>query len=158
MCKTALPTRLLNPATWIGTDDDNKWMRWRIPLKWLFAFGPRSSHWLCKWRRFPKILFKMKGTGVWRYEADETAEEIQLNRTPYLSRIQYYCRWHIQITWPLMVAFHFYFKPSSVLQPGQPNWGETNTDGKLFYFYIGTHRDSDVVYWFPSAFLGFVWK
>jgi hypothetical protein len=41
MPKCALTERLKDPKTWIGTDDDVWYMRWRIPLKFLFAFSYR---------------------------------------------------------------------------------------------------------------------
>ena len=40
--RTALPARLLDPANWKGTDDDNRWMRWRIKVKHWFAFSSLS--------------------------------------------------------------------------------------------------------------------
>jgi len=73
----------------------------------------------------------------------------------YLSRIQYYTRWHIQFQWPFFVAFHFYFKAKDVPEYGKPR---PETDGKLFYSYFGAHRDADKVYWIPSAYVGLNWK
>lgn len=40
--KTALTDRLNDPNNWIGTDDDNPWMRWRIKIKAWFAFSDKS--------------------------------------------------------------------------------------------------------------------
>lgn len=42
--KTSLTERLNDPANWIGTDDDNVWMRWRIKIKSWFAFSNRSPN------------------------------------------------------------------------------------------------------------------
>lgn len=160
MPKSALPERLQDPANWKGTDDDVWYMRWRIPLKGLFAYGPRATEKWARWREYPLTLFKRKGRGDWRLENDQ--EEMLwngLNRNLissdyYLSRVQYYTRWHFQIQWPFMIAFHFYFRAKDVMPYGT----RQNVDNKLFYFYFGAHRDTDKVYWFPSAFLGLTWK
>lgn len=157
MPKSALPIRLQDPTNWTGTDDDVWYMRWRMGLKGLFAYGPRAKEWWAKWRRFPIILLKIKGEGFWRYESDTTNEEIALDITPYLSRIQYWTRWHLQIQWPFLIAFHIYFKKKDVMSCQQQGW-QVNTTNKLLYMYFGAHRDGDVVYWFPSAFLGLTWK
>lgn len=158
MPKDALPERLQDPKNWIGTDDDVWYMRWRIPLKGLFAYGPRSNHWWAKWREFPLVLFALFGEGQSRWETSggelavrSTNKNVFLYSptTVYLSRVQYWCRWSIQLQWPLFFAFHFYFKDTPY---------PANTDGKLVFFYIGAHRDGDKVYWFPSAYLGLNWK
>lgn len=182
MPKSALSERLLSKEDWRGTDDDTWLMRWRIGLKYLFAYGPRATEWWAKWREYPKTLFAIRSKqGIFRTEGegwerdttfDGADERTVLFNTAmpvyrvqenglitvdhgYLSRIQYYTRWHLQIQWPLMLAVHFYTKVADV-----PEWGKPrpDTDGKLWFFYIGAHRDGDKVYWFPSAFLGRVWK
>lgn len=183
MSNSALPKRLQNPDTWKGTDDDNLWMRWRIPLKGLFAYGPRATEWWAKWREFPITLFAIRSKqGTFRVESegwerdtaiedrcDETLlmndgwfvvrvnvhPDIELYQRGYLSRVQYYTRWSFQIQWPFMIAFHWYWKAADVPVYGQPR---PDTDGKLIFGYFGAHRDADKVYWFPSAFLGRVWK
>lgn len=182
MPRSALNERLNDPANWKGTDDDNWFMRWRIPLKGLFAYGPRATQWWAKWREYPKTLLAIRSRqGVFRAETEgwerdsswdsvwdirwlfnddvyayrELEVPIVEYKQGYLSRIQYYARWHFQIQWPFMIAFHFYFKAKDVPKYGEPR---PNTDSKLFYFYFGAHRDSDKVYWFPSAFAGLVWK
>jgi hypothetical protein len=183
MPKSALSPRLQDPANWTGTDDDNWLMRWRIPLKGLFAYGPRATEWWAKWREWPKTLFAIRArqgtfrveTETWErdsgwdceYDVPYLVNEKQLfawrNVNPmlvefvegYLSRVQYYTRWHFQIQWPFMVAFHFYFKAKDVPEYGKPR---PELNNKLFYFYLGAHRDGDKVYWFPSAFMGLTWK
>lgn len=42
MPKDALPEKLDDAEEWKGTDWDNKFQRWLLPLKGLFAFGPRA--------------------------------------------------------------------------------------------------------------------
>jgi hypothetical protein len=161
MCIEALPDHLKDPAAWKGTDHDTWWMRWFIPIKLKYlCFGPRDSHPWHQWREVPITLFSRKGAGDWRLENDR--DEIYWNGKDrnlipedyYLSRIQYYTRWHIQIQWPFMIAFHFYFRTKDVMPYGE----RTNVDNKLFYCYFGAHRDADKVYWIPSAFVGLCWK
>lgn len=181
MPKSALSPRLLDADNWKGTDDDVWYMRWRIKLKYLFAYGPRATEWWAKWREFPKTLIAFKSKqGFFRietegwdrdsgwdclYDADVIVNQdlwaVESNnpyadilQEGYLSRIQRYTRWSFQIQWPFMVAFHFYWKKEDV-----PVYGEQkDTDGKLWFFYFGAHRDADKVYWCPSAFIGRVWK
>lgn len=182
MPKSALPPRLLDMDNWKDTDDDVWYMRWRIKFGYLFAYGPRATEWWARWREYPKTLFAIRSKqGIFRTEREgwerDTAfdgddkrstlfntdmpvcrgrESGLINIDPgYLSRVQYYTRWAIQVQWPLMFAMHFYKKAADV-----PEWGKPrqNTDGKLWFFYVGAHRDADKVYWFPSAFLGQVWK
>jgi hypothetical protein len=182
MTKSALSERLQDPANWAGTDDDVWYMQWRIKLKWLFAYGPRATEWYAKWREFPKTLFAVRSNqGIFRIETEGWERDsswdcawdinclfntdlyayrelyapvIELTQG-YLSRIQYYTRWSFQIQWPLMIAFHCYFRAKDVPVYGQPR---PNLDNKLFFAYIGAHRDGDKVYWFPSAFIGLTWK
>lgn len=181
MPKSALSPRLLDADNWKGTDDDVWYMRWRIKLKYLFAYGPRATEWWAKWREFPKTLFALRSKqGVFRVETEtwerdsawESAwwdtfyfnqEQYAYKDYPdhieyspgYLSRVQYYTRWHIQLQWPLMFAVHFYDHAKDVPVYGQPR---PDTDGKLTFFYVGAHRDADKVYWFPSAYIGRNWK
>jgi len=150
----ALPVHLQDSDAWKGTDDDNWLMRWRLKCKGWFAYGPRASKWWAKWREIPVCLFKIGGLGYWRWELDGQGEAIVREPGDYLSRIQYWKRWHIQVQWPFFIAFHFYFKADDVPCP----WNEWDTDGMLIYGYFGAHRDADKVYWFPSAYLGRNWK
>lgn len=145
----ALPPHLNTPEAWKGTDwDKNFLQRWLLKYKGWFAFGPRANEdWAC-WREWPITLLALRGKGSWRLEDD--TEDFRRRLTKgirwavwegcYLSRIQKWAAWSIQIQWPLFVAIHFYI-------------GKT-----LVFFYIGAHRDSDKVYWIPSIFLGTVWK
>lgn len=158
--------------------------RLKKATKTWFAFGPRAVEKWAKWREFPKTLFAIRSSqGIFRIETegwekdsawdsayDERAIFMQnlwsyrewqgsdriIEYTPgYLSRVQYYTRWSFQLQWPFLVAFHFYPRAKDV-----PEWGKPRpeTDGKLWFFYLGAHRDADKVYWFPSAYLGKNWK
>lgn len=188
MPKSALSPRLLDADNWKGTDDDVWYMRWRIKLKYLYAYGPRATEWWAKWREYPKTLFaicskndifRFEGEG-WERDSTFEGQDIEHRHiiwnknvqiyTPmggglispfwdikeaYLSRVQYYTRWSFQIQWPLMIAFHWYWKAADVPEYGKER---PDTDGKLVFMYFGAHRDGDKVYWFPSAFAGRVWK
>lgn len=148
--------------------------------KTLFAFSYRCIEWWARWRRYPKVLFAIKSKdGYFRIETDirggsadcaydarylfnESVFHVD-NSDPhcdvfsegYLSRIQYWCRWHFAIQWPLMVSFHFYPKAADVPKYGEPR---PELDGKLWFAYWG-HFDADLVYWmFTSAYLGRNWK
>lgn len=172
MPKSALPLELQDVENHFPDDDAfngvpvfGKLYRWyQKTTKTWFCFSYRCTG-LAKWRKYPKILFGIKGKGPWRYENGDpesfgvvSASEVLINSTPinaYLSRVQYYTRWHFAIQWPLMVSFHFYFKASSVPIEGQPM---PDTDNKLFYFYWN-HFDADLVYWMlTSIYAGLTWK
>lgn len=161
----SLPGHIDQPEEWKGTDDDQVWwMRWRLKIKGWFAYSYRSKYWWARWRPIPKTLFALRGKGMWRYEDDQgDAMDYELKkgrdkRGWYLSRVQYYCRWSIRITWPFFIGVHWYTKPEYVPKPwnGEP-LGDT-LDGKLWNFYIGAARDADRVYWFPSGYMGRNWK
>jgi hypothetical protein len=169
MCLKALPKRLQNPDAWKGTDMDNWYQRWILKIPWihgLFAYGPRDPHKLECWRMIPKVVMAIGGDGPWRWEHDTLPtladydaalrDRSHVRLGYYLSRIQYWKRWHFAIHWPFLITFHFYFKKSSIL-PVFFNSG-SSVDKKLFYCYFGAHRDDDIVYWFPSAFIGLTWK
>ncbi len=171
MCITALPEHLNSVeeiennfkdddqfgVTWYG----RLWRRYRKWLKPHLAFGPRDVHWYHRCRVYPKTLLALRGNGPFRLESDGgndfyTAEPYLLNRQwsgSYLSRIQYYCRWHIQIQWPLFICIHWYTNAQDVPLPNQ---AKMDTDGKILYFYIGMKRDADN-YWL-SLFVGRNWK
>lgn len=172
MAKSALSPRLLDADNWKGTDDDVWYMRWRIKLKYLFAYGPRATEWWAKWREWPITLFATWGKGYLRLETESWERDSSRDYVieppgdrravynvrvsgAYLSRVQYYCRWHVQVQWPLMIAAHRYNSAADVPVYGEPR---PDTDGKLWFFYVGAHRDADKVYWFPSAYLGRNWK
>lgn len=130
-----------------------------------FCFSYRCKEWWAKWRMVPKVLFAIKGVGPWRVEFLDKGDDgthssrFIVNDTfaygGYLSRVQYYNRWHFAIQWPLMMSFHFYFRDADVPRI----LGEHNgTDGKLFFFYWN-HFDNDAVYWMiTSIFVGLGWK
>jgi len=114
------------------------------------AFGPRATEWWARWRELPVVIFAIFGPGESRWEESSALFAIRSVRTPvifhwpqflYLSRIQLWCDWHIQVQWPLFFAFHVYYGKN-----------------KLIYSYIGAKRDGDRVYWFPAVYIGFVWK
>lgn len=141
---------------WIG----NIWKRWNKATKHWKAYGPRSpkgiafSHFppfilVRKWRNIPILLFSVKGVGVWRYESDGNPDygsssepNDYLNNYPgyYLSRIQYWARWHFQIQWPLFICFHFIWKDNPIMG------------------YLGSKRDADGLYWYPAFHIGVGWK
>lgn len=171
MPKSALSPRLLDASNWVGTDDDVWYMRWRIKLKYMFAYGPRATEFWAKWREYPKTLFACFGKGSVRFETetwerDSASELVIVDDTVttiinkdfgnyYLSLIQYYCRWNFAVQWPFHIQFHFYFKQKDVPRPGE---SRGNLDNKLFFFRAGARRDGDKVYWFPSVFIGLTWN
>lgn len=144
----SLPEHLNTPEKWKGTDNDVWYMRWEILTKGWWAFSYRSSKWWSKWRKYPITLLKMGGNGPWRYELAENNE--------YLSRIQYWKRWHFQISWPFMIAFSCYWKEKDV--PKHPNYPENLNISKFLYFYGPIHFDADQVFWIMSFFIGGTWK
>jgi hypothetical protein len=132
---SALPEHLNSPEKWAGTDDSKvAWMNWRLKVKGWFAYGPRAKEWWARWRTSPVCLFKIGGTGEWRYETDP------FKLIPYLSRIQYWKSWHLAVQWPFFISFSLVKKD------------------KVLYMYIGCSYDQDGVYWFPSSFIGKTWK
>ncbi len=159
MPKSALPNGFHETASGTGTDWDNPVQGW-IKKSW-FAYGPRATEWWARWRAKPKPLFAIKGKGEWRYEQDGVDEDDHGDMSPltivtddgewYLTCIQYWCKWHFQIQWPLFIAFHYYFDET----PIHPN----NYGGKrMIYIRFGARRDADKVYWFPSIFVGLTWN
>lgn len=149
---SALPEHLNSPEKWGGTDDDKWWMKWRLQIKGWFAYGPRADQWWAKWRAYPVTLFTIGGKGPWRWESAPLNPGFI-----YFSRIQYWTRWHFQVQWPFMIAFHFYFNEKDVMVPTISPNGASVTN-KLIYFYVGASYDQDAVYWFPAIFIGGTWK
>lgn len=148
---------------WFG-----KVYRWvNKKTKTWFAFSYRCTEWWAKWRRFPVVLFAVRGKGRFRMEYPDM--QIVQNKkssfdmwfnylgvASYFSRIQYYCRWHFAIQWPLMVSFHFYPKASDV--PKYNSVDRPDRDGKVWFFYWN-HFDADLIYWmFTSIYIGRNWK
>lgn len=128
-----------------------------------FAFSYRCTEWWAKWRKYPKVLFAIGENEWWRIETEMSEHLLDIGKVLwfprsndcYLSRVQYYKRWHVSLQWPLMVTGHFYFKKEYV-----PKWGKPRPDlkGKLLFFYWN-HFDADLVYWMvTSMFLGTRWK
>lgn len=173
--KNAMPPWIKDTAEGTNTDWNNPIQKyWK---KSWFSYGPRAESGWAKWREYPKTLLALFGKGSLRLETEtwerdsstdavfpvETIRNKELHfvapdetlKPAYLSAIQYYCRWHIAIQWPLHIQFHYYFKESSVPVYGQPR-GEMNN--KLFYFRLGARRDGDKVYWTPSVFVGLTWN
>jgi hypothetical protein len=169
MPKSAMPEWIKDQAEGTGTDWDNPIQK-HFHKSW-FAFGPRATEWWARWREFPITLLGLFGSGFVRFETETWERDSSADMTvssdtrwyvingrfgnDYLSRVQYYLRWHVQVQWPLMVAAHFYTSAKDVPVPGQPR---PDTDGKLWFFYVGAHRDPDKVFWFPSGYLGRNWK
>lgn len=151
---SALPEHIDEPSEWAGTDFDKPGWRWHNQIKGWFAYGPRAKEWWARWRGVPKVIFALRGAGEWRYESD--AELWKGETGIYLSRVQYYCRWHVALQWPLQLSFHWYWHAADV--PTAPDRPKDLSMKKLVFGYGPTHRDSDTVYWFPSFFLGGTWK
>lgn len=155
-----------------GTGWFGRFYRWvHKKTKTWFAFSYRCTEWWARWRKYPKVLFAIAGEGFWRFEAGNepytTADDTCISTDgrryilneefspDYLSRIQYWTRWHFAIQWPLMISFHFYPKANDVPVPGEVR---PELDGKLWYAYWG-HYDADNVYWMLlSMYIGRNWK
>ena len=161
-------------------DDDHWYTRWRKYVKAWSAFGPRSPKGIAfafilfppfiipvlrKWREFPIVLVALSGGGPLRWESTDGSREsigesqnvafIKNAKDPegqqvFLSRVQLWCRWHIQIQWPLFFCFHFYKNKNDILPLGD----KVDRDGKLFMAYWGAKRDADRVFWFVARYIG----
>lgn len=129
------------------------------------AFGPRSKFAWARWRTTPVTILAMGGKGPWRGENDK--EERAGNEIPfwfgwydtspwYVSRVQYWKRWHFMVQWPLSVTFHVYWRAEDV--PVYPNRPKDTTIKDMVFLYGPIHRDADVVYWLLSFFPGGAWK
>lgn len=149
----------------------NSWFgrayRWyQKKTKTWFAFSYRCTEWWARWRKMPIILIALRGSGLWRWEGENSDGVFEAKKflfgslksggVPfYLSRVQYYARWHFSIQWPLMITFHFYPKAKDVPKPNEPR---PELDGKLWFAYWN-HFDADFVYWmFTSFFVGRTFK
>lgn len=161
---SALPPWIKDQAEGTTTDWNNS-----IQKKWKkswFAYGPRATESWAKWREWPITLFALFGKGPARFEGEGWERDsgfqegarmghlwrfdpakMKLFRPVYLSAIQYWAKWHIQIQWPFFIAFHYYI--DSV-----PKYPEPSANKRVFYFRFGCRRDADKVYWFPSIFIG----
>lgn len=174
-------------TTWYG-----RLYRWyNKATKTMFAFSYRSWEWWAKTKKYPKVLIAIcdknssfrledeKGEvmdlGYRRIITNEYVESWRTATAPdgapvwdvhpaYISRIQYYSRWHfaIQLTiWeniPFafpMVSFHRYSKKEDVPEYGKPR---PELDGKLWFLYWG-HFDADLLHWLlTSGYVGKNWK
>lgn len=180
---SALPEWLDSPEKWAGSDHDTKWTRWILRLKGAMAFGPRATERWARWRQYPRTLLALRSKqGVFRIEAEgwerETAYDcvdtsdyyflkdlVATKNYPnfvaiepgYLSRVQKYTRWSLQIQWPFFVAFHWYRRASDVPVYGDPV-PSGFADGKVVFAYFGAQRNGDKFYMFPAAYVGFNWK
>lgn len=155
-------------TTWYG----RLYKRYQKFSKTWFAFSYRCTERWAKTKMYPMIAFAIRGKGAWRVEheggdwvgASSSTMFMRKMDDGYLSRIQYYTRWHfaIQLTvWdkiPLvfpMVSFHFYPKAVDVPVVNQPR---PDLDGKLWFAYWG-HFDADLIHWLvTSGYLGRNWK
>ena len=176
MPKSALPEWYHEKAKGTGTDWDNPiqgWMR-----KAWFGYGPRASEWWARWREFPITLLAIRSKqGVFRTETEgwtrDSSRSDYHNRVSlfnqdnirlvfweekkreivqgYLSAIQYWTKWHVQIQWPFFVAFHYYIDEV-------PRYPEKGSNKRVVYFRFGARRDADKTYWFPSLFIGLSWN
>lgn len=150
---SALPPHINEPHEWTGKDDDQHWYTsWRKSVKGWFAFGPRATEWWARWRELPITLLAFFGEGDNRWESSGAEFAVRAAAKPifffkpnlvYLSRIQYWCRWSIQLQWPLFFAAHIY---------------TNRVKRKVLYVYVGAKRDGDKVYWFPAIFIGRTFK
>lgn len=118
-----------------------KWLNKRT--KTWFAFSYRCTESWARWRKVPKVLFKVGGEGAWRFEGEGDER--------YLSRLQYFKRWHFVVFWPLMFNFHKYDKDFELPKPGFPM---PSIKGKGWFGYW-SHFDEDRVFWMLiSVYLG----
>jgi len=176
MPRSALPPHLNDPEeienafpddSQFGTDAwyGRLYCWYNKKTKTWFAFSYRCTESWARWRKYPVILFALKGKGPWRVEGENGDRPVAIKvnqpwyrfslKEEYLSRIQYWTRWHVAIQWPLMISFHFYVKASDVPVYGEPR---PELDGKLWFAYWN-HFDADLVYWMiTSAYLGRNWK
>jgi hypothetical protein len=136
---------------WFG-----KIYRWyNKKTKTIFAFSYRCTEWYAKWRKYPKVLFAVRGKGKWRYESeigdilmDEIRTVFNDGHTPYLSRIQPCSKWRFAILWPLIINAHYL---KGEVPEGQPY---PDLDGRYWNFYIN-HFDNDLIFWMvTSVYIG----
>lgn len=160
--RTALPPHLDEPEEIENAFPDDsqsgQLIRWiKKKTKHWLAFSHRSPRGIAyspfppfilfrQWRMMPVKLVLLRGEGLPRYEYEDSD-------SGYLSRQQLWCRWHVQIQWPLFFAFHWYWKAEDVL----PFLTTGDRDGKLVFFYLGAKRDTDC-FWYLAVYAGGNWK
>ncbi len=160
---SALPPDFHNQAKGTGTDWDNGIQKnWKH--SW-FAYSPRATERWAKWREWPITILGLFGKGKMRWENDVFSLTAPISTLFcyssrfsrfYPSRIQYYARWSFQISWPLSISFHWYWKETDV--PATNTRPDSFGINRLVFCYLITHRDADKVYWFPSLYIGGQWK
>lgn len=173
MPRSALPPHLNDPEEIENAFPDdsqygNGWFgkayRWfNKKTKTWFAFSYRCTEWWARWRKYPKVLFAIKGKGKWRVEFVDKQDlgnnthssEIIFNDTfaygGYLSRIQPYSKWHFAILWPFIINSHYLKGEVPEYVPGEPY---PDLDGRYLNFYWN-HFDADLVYWMlTSVYVG----
>jgi hypothetical protein len=141
-----LPPHIDSPKEWEGKDDSKHfytdWIRY---VKGIFAYSWTKKHWFGKIRKYPVTLFAVFGPGESRWESDlmsirSVNKTVLLYYPPrqgfYISRVQYWCDWHIQINWPAFICFHFKYGRTGVIMA-----------------YAGWKRDTDA-WWFPTLWIG----
>ena len=122
--------------------------------KWFIPFAPIPL--ARKWRPVPRPVVAFKGRGMWRMEKDG-ADDL-MSATPkvnrfsgyYLSRCQYWTRWHVAIQWPLCLSIHWYKSADAVIPAAERG----DRDGKIRLLYIGAKRDADAIYWLWGFYIG----
>jgi hypothetical protein len=136
---------------------------WFTGWSWWYMFPLIVLPVLKQWDRFPHTILAIRSKqGAWRIEADGAVDTLDSRRViwwtqfneSYLSRVQYWTRWHFQWAWPFLIAFHWYWKAEDVPAVME----RIDTDGKLWFCYRGYHRDGDQVFWGDGGFLGRCWK
>ena len=153
MCLSALPPHLDTlEEIYNAFPDDSQYGGWwgrlykwfRKETKAMTSFGPRDVHWYHRTRDLPITLFAIFGEGAARWEESNGFFAIRAKndtviwywpQVVYLSRVQYWCDWHIQIQWPLFLNFHFW------------KWQG----------YVGLKRDADRVFRL-ALYFGRTWK
>lgn len=151
-----LPDHIDSPEEWAGKDDDQHWYTaWRKKLKGWFFYRPGRF-----FRKWPITVLAFFGKGSVRFENDwfavrGPAESIGWHDSAsnefYLSRVQYFCRWHFQLQWPLFIAAHFYWNAEDVASY------PIKSKLKGWMLYAGVKRDTDG-YWFPAIYIGTSFK
>lgn len=162
MCETALPSHLDSKAERDKAfPDDDQYGEglfgrlWRRYKKWsraARAFGPRDVHWYHRFREKPVVLFKLGfgDEGYWRFEPEVSLDG--KNGYLYLSRIQYWKRFHVALHWPFCITWNVYWSSKDV--PVYPDKRVGLTLKQHFTGYIGFPRNSDKYYTGPTLSIG----
>jgi len=159
MPKSALPKHL-QESDWSDTDNASWLMRQKKKLQYLLAAGPRVPSGFFKWREIPITLFAVGKPGF-RIENTDGTETTAIDepwgflgctwlrlaksKRWYISRIQPWSRFHINLQWPLFLNFHIIYRQKNVVT--FPTYKSSFGITKMFTFGIGFKRDGDKVYW-----------